>query len=136
MDAREYLREMVLEHRDRSDYRTRFACVFPSERPETVNLLEVSPKVLDSGDAYFDAVSLALPTSVSGARHVQIILVTPRQFEQALTDPSTPGGQLIERLRLKREFEILLGARTSYARALTNPGHAAREPLHLGRANA
>jgi len=136
MEAREYLREMVLEHRDRPDYRTRFACLFPSERPQTVNLLEVSPKVLDSGDAYFDAVSLALPTSVSGARHVQIILVTPKQFDRALADPSTPGGQVIERLRREREFEILLGGKTSYARALKSPGHAAREPVQLGRSNA
>ena len=82
MDAREYLRQMVLEHKDDLEYKTEFACLFPSERPETVNLLEVTPEVLDSGDAYFDAVSLALPTHVSGARHVQIILVghLPRTF--------------------------------------------------------
>ena len=112
-----YLREMIESHQDDPDYRVEFACYFHS-RPDTIDLIEVSPNVLDPGDEEFYSICLAAPPTFSDVRHLRITLITPSEFDRARRKPDSPGGQMLDRLRRGQDFHVLAGDRSRYAQEL------------------
>ena len=104
-------------HPNEDGYRVEFACYF-QDNPDIVELVEVSPEVLDPGDEEFYAVSLATPRTVPGVGHVRITLITPGEFNRARESPDSPGGRLLRRLQREQNYHILVGASTPYAQEL------------------
>lgn len=117
-EVRSYLLELVKAHDEDPEYGVEFACWFRQDHPDTVVLLEVSPNVLDPGDASFYEVNMAVPRVEAGVGHIQFVLVSPAEFHQAAADGETRGGALINRLRRTQAFDVLSGAGTPYEEAL------------------
>lgn len=118
----QYLQELAQSHRSDPDFRTEFACYF-SDDSNTLNLLEVSPTVLDPGDEEFYGVNFAIPPTEPPMKQVRIILVAPEEFDRARSNPSSPGGQLLERLISTTDYHVLVGEDTHYARELQHSTH-------------
>src|SRR5207248_9921943 len=99
------------------DYQVSFACWY-RDGPETIELLEVSPTLLDPGDASFDAVLFGTDNNIPSVRHLLVVLVSPAEFERALQQPESRGGTLLRRLRHDGGFEVLVGAGSKFEEAL------------------
>jgi hypothetical protein len=113
----QYMRELVQQHQQDPDYKVEFACYF-QDRTDTVDLLEVSPTILDPGDEEFYAVTLAAPSTVSDGLQIRVILVTPAEFDRARKRNHSRGGEVLERLRQQSDYRVVLGEHTRYAREL------------------
>jgi hypothetical protein len=115
-EVERYLRDLTLSHSSNPELKVEFACYF-TNAADTVDLLEVSPTVLDPGDEEFYAVSLAAPASIP-VRQVRITLIAPDEFDRALSHPESRGGKVLEHLRISQDYDVLVGSDSRYAREL------------------
>lgn len=115
----QYLQDLTHRHVTDPDINVEFACYFvdSADADDVVDLLEVSPTVLDPGDEEFYAVNLATPHGAP-VGHVRITLVAPAEFARALANPESRGGRLIKQLKKTQAYRVLVGADTRYARDL------------------
>ncbi len=114
----DFIRSIVEDHHRDPELDIQFACWFPDPATGEIVLLEVSPGVVDPGDASFYGVTMAVPEARAGVPRIRFILTSPEEFRQAATAPASPGGEILSGLRRRQDFRVVRGASTEFARLL------------------